>query len=157
MSGPVALTMPVTTLEGLADATRTPLPWRGPRPVANHDPVPRLLVDALATFGRPQVLVTVDLLHPGGRLRSWQRLAAGRVTALSAAGTDRCELAWLDRHDWGPFLTRTVTLPDGAEATVRAVVTARVRGRNRVGWVGGTLEPAAFAERVARLARGALS
>ncbi len=157
MSGPVTLTMPVTTLERLADATRTPLPWRGPRPVATHDPVPRLLVDALATFGRPQVLVTLDLLHPGGRLRSWQRLAAGRVTALSTAGTDRCELAWLDRHDWRRFLTRTVTLPDAAEATVRAVVTARVRGRNRVGWVGGTLDPAAFAERVARLVCEALS
>lgn len=157
MSSSGVLTMPIALLEQLADATRTPLPWREPRPTPTHEPVPRLLVDALAVFGRPQALVTLDVLHPGGRVRSWQRLAARRVTALSATGSGRVELAWFDAEAWRAHLERAATVPGVPAPTVRAVVSARIRGRNRVGWVGGALAPATLAERVTRLVAGALS
>ncbi|HEY0951624.1 hypothetical protein, partial [Nocardioides sp.] len=129
MTGPTtALTMPVATLERLADATRTPLPWHEPEPMPAHQPVPRLLVDALARFGRPEVLVTLDVLHPGGRLRSWQRLAGSDVTAVSVAGTDRAELAWFAAERWPDHLTRTATLAGARSTRVRAVVAARAHG-----------------------------
>jgi hypothetical protein len=110
-----ALTMPRPTLEALADATRTRLPWREPRTPDTHQAVPRLLVDALATFGAPDVLVDLDLaVRAGGQLRSWQRLRGDRVTAVSAAGPDLLELMWLDARHWDDQLARaaTVTPPD---------------------------------------------
>ncbi len=154
---PTGLTMPAITLERLAGTTRTALPWRAATGPRTHEPVPRLLVEALSTFGRPDVLVTVDLLHAGGRLRSWQRSAGDRVTAMTAAGTGRVELAWFGVDHWRSYLARTVSVPGRRQVEVRAVVAARVGGRNRVGWVGGVLAPAAFADRVARLAAGARS
>lgn len=158
MTGPVTrLTMPVGDLERLAVATRTPLPWHEPRDPGSPEAVPRPLRDALATFGRARVLLTIDLLHGPGRLRSWQRLAGGRVTAVTVAGTDRAELAWFGAGDWPGYLTRTVRVPGRREVEVRAVLAARVGGRNRVGWVGGALHPAAFTDRVTRLVAGALS
>ena len=167
MTGPVTrLTMPIGVLERLADTTRTPLPWTDPTdpgdpgdpgdPVS-PEPVPGLLRDALATFGQARVLLTLDLRHGSGRLRSWQRLAGGRVTALTVAGTDRAELAWFGSADWPGYLTRTVRMPGRREVEVRAVVAARVGARNRVGWVGGALRPSAFTVRVIRLVAGARS
>jgi hypothetical protein len=161
MTGPTtgpttALTMPVATLERIADATRTPLPWHAPAPLPAHEPVPRLLVDALARFGRPEVLVTLDVLHPGGRLRSWQRLVGADVTAVSVAGTGRAELAWFPADRWRDYLTRTATVTD-PHPGVRAVVAARAHGRNRVGWVAGDLPAAVVADRVVRLALRARS
>ena len=155
-----ALTMPIETLERLADATGTALPWHQStaahhQPV--HEPVPRLLVDALARFARPQVLVTLDLVHPGGRLRSWQRLSGGEVTAVSVAGTGRVELAWFTADRWQAHLTSTTTVAGARASRVRAVVAARAHGRNRVGWVAGDLPPAVVADRVVRLAAQARS
>lgn len=154
------LTMPIGVLEQLADAARTPLPWREPQEpydAGDTGPVPRLLRDALATFGQARVLVTLDLLHDRGRLRSWQRLAGGRVTAVTVAGTDLAELAWFPAADWRGYLSRTVRVPGRPAAEVRAVVAARAGARDRVGWLGGELGPAAFADRVTRLVAGALS
>ena len=156
MTGPMTgLTMPVTTLERLADATRTRLPWREPAPPPSHEPVPRLLVEALARFGRPQVLVTLDVLHHHGRLRSWQRLAGAEVTAVSVAGTDRAELAWFAADRWRDYLTRTVTAAGPRD--VRVVVAARAHGRTRVGWVAGDRPSAVVADHIVRLAAGARS
>lgn len=157
MSGQMVLTMPTSVLETLADATRTSLPWREPRPLRVHTPAPRPLVDALAVFDRPQLLLTLDVHHAAGRLRSWHHLVHGTITALTVAGTDRVELAWFPAGAWRDHLVRTATLPTTATPTVRAVLAARVHGRNRVGWVGGALTPAALAGRITRLTAGALS
>jgi hypothetical protein len=157
MTGPTRLSMPTSVLEGLADATRTSLPWREPAGPRTHEQVPGVLAEALATFGRPQVLLTLDLLHAGGRLRSWQRLAGDRVTTVSAAGADRVELAWLDAGSWRSHLAHTVSVPGSRAVEVRVVVAARVGGRNRVGWGGGALSPTVFADRVGRLVAGARS
>jgi hypothetical protein len=134
-----ALTMPRPTLEALADATRTRLPWREPRTPASHQAVPRLLVDALATFGAPDVLVDLDLaVRGGGQLRSWQRLRGDRVTTLSAAGSDALELAWFDGHHWDAQLSRAATVaapdvgpppPPATEAPFELLVTGRAGHR----------------------------
>lgn len=158
-----ALTMPRATLERLADATRTPLPWREPRTPTTHETVPRLLVDALATFGAPEVLVEIDLaVRGGGRLRSWQRLRGDRVTTVSAAGPERVELAWFGRPHWSDRLARAATVdpPDGpapprqVDVPFESLVTGRagsglghsagrlrivVAGRGGVGWLSWIL------------------
>ena len=103
--------MPRTTLEALADATRTPLPWRPPQRAASQDPVPPSLAGALATFAAPEVIVDLDLVvRGGGRLCSWHRLRGDRVTAVSAADDETLALAWFDAARWPGALARTATV-----------------------------------------------
>jgi hypothetical protein len=71
---------------------------------------------ALAVFATPEVLVDIDVSArragaPGGfaQVHSWQRLRAGRVTALASAGGP-LELAWFADDVWQVELARAVTV-----------------------------------------------
>ena len=129
------LTMPRTTLEALADATRTPLPWRPPQRPVTREPIPPPLTDALATFGSPEVIVDLDLVvRGGGQLCSWHRLRGARVTAVSAADDATLALAWFDAARWPGALAQaaTVEAPDVGPpppATVDVAFDALVAGR----------------------------
>ena len=159
-----ALTLPRPTLERLADATRTPLPWHRPVPPAVHEPVPRLLADALVAFGSPEVLVELDLVvRGGGRLRSWQRQRGDRVTLISAAGPQTLVLAWCSAPGWGEHLAQAATVdppdtgrppPGDVDVPFEALIAGRagsrlsgsggrlrvtVAGPRGVGWVSWVL------------------
>jgi hypothetical protein len=109
MSGTLRLAR--AELERLADATGTPLPWPRHATSSTRARVPRLLGDALATFGAPEVVVDVDVVvRGGGQLRSWQRLRDGRVTAIAAAGPETLELAWFEAERWDEQLARAATV-----------------------------------------------
>jgi hypothetical protein len=174
-----ALTMPRSTLEALADATRTRLPWREPQTPAAHETVPRLLVVALATFGAAEVLVEVDLVvRGGGQLRSWQRLRGRRVTTLSEAGPDRVELACFGADQWNGQLARAATVdppdtgqppPRDTEVPFDLLVTGdagrrlrrsagrlrvTVAGRRGVGWVSWVLYADGWRELTPYVERG---
>ncbi len=79
------------------------------------------VLGVLSGFARPQASVDVDLAGrrtsgaPGfAQLRSWQRLAAGRVTTLTVAGPTSAELAWFDTSGWQGELARLVRVDDTA-------------------------------------------
>lgn len=164
-----ALRMSRPELERLADATGTPLPWREPAASVRRAAVPRLLVDALATFATAEVAVelTVSRRLAGAtgvaQLTSWQRLRGDRVTAISAAGPAEVELAWFRADRWPGQLARAATVgpagacelpPAAADVPLDRLLTgqghpwlhrprgrllATVAGRRGIGWVSWLL------------------
>ena len=81
--------MPRTTLEALADATRTPLPWRPPQRPVTREPIPPPLTDALATFGSPEVIVDLGRIEELTGIREdSDALVIGAMTPHSVVQAD---------------------------------------------------------------------
>ena len=124
---PRRFVLSVPETEALFAATDAPLPWTatgpaGAPPAALATPLGDLVPearDALAVFGAPEGAVDADLaVRRAGRaerLHSWQRWAAGRVTAVSTALHQTAELGWWPDARWQGELARLASVTRPAE------------------------------------------